>query len=441
MGLNLSKKIFLVLFVLLTAAGIGTASASNVFSSTYVGGSEKEIVRDIVLDSSKNVYVTGWTKSVNFPTTVGAYDTSHNGNDDVFVFKLSPDLSTLLAATFIGGSGVDQAHGIAIDSIGRVYVTGFTQDSITDFPTTTGAYNETNNVVSETFLVGSLIPEPEPQPGSWAIGIYTGESPINLNPPKNFTNPVLTFKDVSDVPARFVADPFMIKANATWYMFFEVMRSDTKQGDIGLASSKDGFNWSYDKIVLDEPFHLSYPYVFQYEKKYYMIPQHLGSQKIRLYEAISFPTQWSFVGNLLDEKPGDPSIFQYAGWWFLFLNTAPSGNNKLDLYWADYLMGPWAKHPESPIIDGNPNIARPGGRVVIFNDTVFRYTQDDYPRYGNLVRAFQIIELTNMTYKEMEVKENPILEPSGIGWNKNRMHHIDVHQIEENQWIAVVDGR
>ena len=102
----------------------------------------------------------------------------------------------------------------------------------------------------------------------WSIGIYTGESPFNFISPENVVNPVLTAKDVTDVSAFYVADPFMINENSTWYMFFEVVNIKTFQGDIGLAISNDGFNWTYKQIVLDEQFHLSYPYIFKWRNDY-----------------------------------------------------------------------------------------------------------------------------------------------------------------------------
>src|SRR5690242_233585 len=92
----------------------------------------------------------------------------------------------------------------------------------------------------------------------WSIGIYTGAGPLALGPAANAANPVMTARQVTDVPARFVADPFMVRAGKTWHMFFEVFRADTHRGDIGLATSADGFTWTYRQVVLHEPFHLSY---------------------------------------------------------------------------------------------------------------------------------------------------------------------------------------
>lgn len=274
----------------------------------------------------------------------------------------------------------------------------------------------------------------------WSIAIYSGESPCNFASPDNVSNPVLTAEDVTDLPADFVADPFMVRDKSTWYMFFEVGNSQSQQGDIGLALSNNGLEWAYKQIVLDESFHLSYPQVFKWNNEYYMIPETHEANSIRLYKAVDFPTQWSFVKTLLYGSYVDPSVFRYEGRWWLFAEANPQENDILCLYYAEDLLGPWIKHPESPIIEGNANIARPGGRVLVFDGLIVRYTQDDDPTYGNAVRAFEITELTTSSYEEKEISESPILKASGTGWNKNGMHHIDPHQIDENKWIACVDG-
>src|SRR5688572_24477234 len=93
----------------------------------------------------------------------------------------------------------------------------------------------------------------------WSIGIYVGKSPLDLKPPSDLRNPVLTRHEVTDVRALFVADPFMVSVNGLWYMFFELWNRDSRKGEIGLATSVDGAQWSYQRVVLAEPFHLSYP--------------------------------------------------------------------------------------------------------------------------------------------------------------------------------------
>jgi hypothetical protein len=276
---------------------------------------------------------------------------------------------------------------------------------------------------------------------SWSIGIYIGESPFQLRPAPEINNPVLSSWDVTDVAASLVADPFMIKADHTWHMFFEVMDTSTEHGQIGLAMSTTGLDWKYQQIVLEEPYHLSYPYVFAWEGQYYMVPETLQAHSIRLYKAVNFPTQWSLVGSLVEGRHADPSLFYFNDQWWMFTCSTPSQHDTLRLYMASDLLGPWREHPASPIVVGDNRSARPGGRVLILGDRVIRYAQDCYPRYGTQVRAFEISELTQTTYHEREREETPVLTVGNDAWNRGGMHHIDPHLMTEAQWVACVDGQ
>jgi len=278
----------------------------------------------------------------------------------------------------------------------------------------------------------------------WSIGIYAGKDPFHLDLLDAASNPVLTADQVSDVPAQFVADPFMVYENGLWHMFFEVLNADTQQGDIAFATSSDGLAWQYEQVVLDEPFHLSYPYVFQWKDEYFMIPESNEASSIRLYKATHFPESWAYVKTLVEGRPfADSSIFRHDDRWWIFTETNPRQlAGTLRLYYADDLMGPWSEHPESPLIEGNANIARPGGRVITFDGKLLRMTQDDDPTYGNQVRAFVIDVLTLTDYREHEAPESPILETtaSPSAWNTDGMHHVDAHQVGEGRWLACVDG-
>ncbi len=127
-----------------------SSDLSQLLSSTYFGGSEDDDVIYSITIYSGNIYITGITRSDNFPTTNGAYDETYNGRKDGFISKLSPDLSTLIASTYFGGSSTDWPESIATDSNGNVYVVGYT--SSINFPTTSGAYDTNRHGWSDAFI-------------------------------------------------------------------------------------------------------------------------------------------------------------------------------------------------------------------------------------------------------------------------------------------------
>ncbi|MCK4414859.1 MAG: choice-of-anchor D domain-containing protein [Candidatus Eisenbacteria sp.] len=120
--------------------------------STFLGGDSDEIAYDVILDGAACPIVTGFTFSPSFPTTPGAYDRSHGGFGvrDVFVAKLDAAGSGLLWSTFLGGSGWELGYGLALDDSENVVVTGYTDSS--DFPVTSGAYDETFNGYYDAFV-------------------------------------------------------------------------------------------------------------------------------------------------------------------------------------------------------------------------------------------------------------------------------------------------
>jgi len=128
------------------------AAGSALTYATFLGGNLKDEGYGIAIDASGAAYVTGWTVSGDFPTTAGAFDTSHNGGYDAFVVKLNAAGSALTYATFLGGSSNDLGSAIAIDASGATYVTGFTASS--DFPTTAGAFDTSfNGGYDDAFVV------------------------------------------------------------------------------------------------------------------------------------------------------------------------------------------------------------------------------------------------------------------------------------------------
>ncbi len=111
-----------------------SSDGSSLIYSTHLGGNDWDEGYGIAIDRNGNAYVTGYTYSGNFPTK-NPYQTNRLGYEDVFVTKLSSDGQSLEYSTYLGGSNWDKGYGIAVDSNGCAYVTGYTWSNSGDFPT------------------------------------------------------------------------------------------------------------------------------------------------------------------------------------------------------------------------------------------------------------------------------------------------------------------
>jgi hypothetical protein len=123
--------------------------------STYIGGTNVEVGYNIALYTQGFLYIIGYTGSSDFPTTPGAYDTTYNGYEDVFVTILNPTGTSLTYSTYIGGTDGDIGTGVVVDNDGYTYITGETFSS--DFPTTPDAYDTTYNGASDVFMTKIIL--------------------------------------------------------------------------------------------------------------------------------------------------------------------------------------------------------------------------------------------------------------------------------------------
>ena len=142
------------------------AEGTGIVYSTYLGGNDRDYGYGIAVDSAGNAYVAGRTISSDFPV-VHAIDDSGNGEYDAFVTKLNAEGTSIVYSTYLGGSSSDYANGIAVDSGGNAYITGWTWSL--DFPVE-HAIDDSGNGVADTFITKlfsesvSITPTPTPAP-------------------------------------------------------------------------------------------------------------------------------------------------------------------------------------------------------------------------------------------------------------------------------------
>jgi uncharacterized repeat protein (TIGR01451 family) len=118
-------------------ARLNTAGSTLIYS-TYLGGAGEDVAYGVAVDSAGNAYVTGYTQSTNFPTTSGVAQRTEAGGYDAFVTVLNPYATAPLYSTLLGGRQQDYGVGIAVDSLGNAYITGYTASS--DYPSTSGVW-------------------------------------------------------------------------------------------------------------------------------------------------------------------------------------------------------------------------------------------------------------------------------------------------------------
>jgi hypothetical protein len=131
------------------------AGGSTILYSSYLGGNTEDVGYGIAVDGAANAYVTGLTYSTNFITTTGALQTTYGGAGDAFLSKVNTagsGATSLVYSTYLGGSGLDQGNGIALDTAGDAYITGVTNSTTPVFSPPAGGIQPVNAGQGDAFV-------------------------------------------------------------------------------------------------------------------------------------------------------------------------------------------------------------------------------------------------------------------------------------------------
>lgn len=208
-------------------------------------------------------------------------------------------------------------------------------------------------------------------------------------------------------PLRFQADSFLFVKDDALYLFYEVQHWDAP-GYIAMTKTKDLKTWSPPQAVLKEPYHLSFPYVFEDHGNIYMIPESQECDSIRLYQANDDMSSFTFVRTLLSQERvnginfsfNDSHIYKKDGCYYLFTSYQKDWMYYQELYITDDLLnGTFVKHPQSPICKSN-EFGRNGGALIDYKGKLLRVTQDCHKDYGDNISLMEITQIDNIHYEE-----------------------------------------
>ena len=263
----------------------------------------------------------------------------------------------------------------------------------------------------------------------WAIGIVNDNVQALINPLKP-----LEIKWIEPLINRFYADPFLINKDDTTYIFFEDYSYKKERGRISYIETKDFITFSDVTPIIDTSFHLSYPFMLEYQGKYYCIPEQYNTGKVVLYEAESFPDKWVKKTTLLKDFPGiDPTLIRHNDlWWMFVANQKDNDSSKLYLFYSENLEGPWNPHKNNPV-KVFPKMTRPAGTIFEQNGKLIRPAQNCTKTYGGNIVFYEIINLSTEDYKEVFIGE---LLPNSANPYPDGLHHI-----VPNNNITIIDGK
>jgi hypothetical protein len=243
------------------------------------------------------------------------------------------------------------------------------------------------------------------------------------------------FKTLPMSRGRFWADPHLVRHDGRDYLFFEEYPFRTRKGHISVVVLDEKGNPGRAEIVLERPYHLSYPHVFRVGDDHYMTPETIGNRTVELYKCREFPNKWELCATLMrDVDAVDPTPFFRDGRWWLFVSMAAvlgaSPWDELFLFHAPELTSNrWEPHPLNPIVS-DVRRARPAGRLFEYRGHLYRPSQDCSKRYGYGLRLNRVTELTPDSYAEEEVA---FLEPL---WERGLR---GIHSISWSENLTVVD--
>ena len=244
----------------------------------------------------------------------------------------------------------------------------------------------------------------------------------------------ISWNVVPDPGFRFYADPFPFEHKGRMYVFVEDLDHRRNKGVISVIPFSRRGPVGPAQPVLEEPWHLSYPFLLAHQGQIWLIPESSAARTVNLYRADPFPHRWIREATLIkDIEASDATIVRHAGRFWMFAATrdgAGSSSDTLSLFSAANLHGPWEAHPGNPVLVDKGSV-RPAGAMVVRDARLWRPVQDCSAGYGTGIGLAEVTRLDNQGFSQTV---HQVLH-SDPGWPGRRFHTLN-----RAGWLECIDG-
>ncbi len=235
---------------------------------------------------------------------------------------------------------------------------------------------------------------------------------------------------------RYWADPFVVAKNGRYFVFFEELPFKAGKAHISMVEIDAATGAaSAPVVVLDRPYHLSYPFVLEHDGQLYMVPESARNGTVEFYRCVDFPLRWKLERTLMEGvRCVDATFHRGTDRWWMFANVAAQGSRMFDdelhIFHADSLAGEWMPHRRNPV-KSDARCARPAGQLYWRNGALYRPAQICAPLYGSGLSINRIVRLTPTEYAERQVERILPSRRDGI---------LGVHTVNRAGDLTVIDA-
>jgi glycosyltransferase involved in cell wall biosynthesis len=229
---------------------------------------------------------------------------------------------------------------------------------------------------------------------------------------------------IPDPGFRFYADPFPFVHEGRSYVFLEDLDHRRNKAVISVVPFGPHGPTGPAEPVLEEPWHLSYPFVFAHDGQVWMIPESSANRSIALYRAEKFPYRWVKEATLVSGvEASDATLVRHDGLLWMFAATRDgmgSWSDTLSLFSAPALHGPWRPHAGNPVLVDQA-AARPAGAIVTRHGRLWRPVQDCAGGYGT---GIGLAEITRLDHDGFAQRVHAVLR-ADPAWPGRRLHTLN----------------